>query len=120
MFPIEVEGRQAMNIKETALMVALMTVSGLGVAQSGGTTSTPSIDQRQANQQQRIDQGVKSGALTPKETARLEKGQQRVQRMETTAMADGKVKPKERRRIAHAQNQQSKKIYREKHDRQRK
>jgi tellurite resistance protein len=119
MFPIEVEGRQAMNIKKTALMVALMAVSGLAVAQSG-TPSTPRIDQRQANQQQRIDQGVKTGALTPKEAARLEKGQQRVQRMENTAMADGKMTPKERRRIEHAQNQQSKKIYREKHDRQHK
>jgi uncharacterized membrane protein YebE (DUF533 family) len=119
MFPAEVEGRHAMNLKKTALMAALMTASGFAVAQSG-TASTPRIDQRQANQQQRINQGVKSGALTPKEAGRLEKGQQRVQRMETTAMADGKVTAKERRRIEHAQNQQSKKIYREKHDRQHK
>ena len=33
-------------------------------------------------------------------------------------MADGKVTPKERRRIERAQDKQSKKIYREKHDKQ--
>jgi hypothetical protein len=45
------------------------------------TTSTPRIDQPQQNQQQRIDQGVKSGQLTEKEAARLQKGQARVQKM---------------------------------------
>ena len=38
--------------------------------------------------------------------------------MEDKAKADGKVTPKERERIQHAQNQESKKIAREKHDRQ--
>ena len=83
------------------------------------TQGTPRIDQRQANQAQRIEQGKQSGALNEKEAARLEKGQARVQRMEDKAVADGKVTAKERRRIEHAQNQQSRKIYREKHDKQR-
>ena len=39
----------------------------------GQTSSTPRIDQRQANQEWRIEQGEKSGALTNKEAARLEK-----------------------------------------------
>jgi hypothetical protein len=108
-----------MNLKKTALLLALTMTSGVTLAQSGGTTSTPRIDQRQANQQQRIDSGVKSGALTEKEAARLEKGQRRVQRMENKAMADGKMTPGERRRIEHAQNIQSRKIYQEKHDKQR-
>jgi uncharacterized membrane protein YebE (DUF533 family) len=82
------------------------------------TQSTPRIDQREANQERRIEQGQKSGALTPKEAARLEKGQARVQKMENKALADGKVTAKERARIERAQNRQSKKIYREKHDKQ--
>lgn len=41
-----------------------------------------------------------------------------VQKMEDRAAADGQVTKKERRRVEHAQNQQSRKIYREKHDRQ--
>jgi len=108
-----------MNLKKTALLLALTMTSGITLAQSTGTTSTARVDQRQANQQKRIDRGVKSGALTQKEAARLQKGQQRIARMEKKAMADGKMTPKERRRIEHAQDAQSRKIYREKHDQQR-
>src|SRR2546423_14835151 len=86
---------------------------------SAQTQSTPRIDQRQTNQERRIEQGEKSGALTPKEAARLEKGQARVQKMENKAVADGKVTAKERARIEKAQDRQSRKIYREKHDKQR-
>ena len=80
------------------------------------TQSTPRIDQRQANQERRIEQGEKSGALTQKEAARLEKGQAHVQKMENKAVADGKVTQKERARIEKAQDRQSRKIYRDKHD----
>ena len=82
------------------------------------TQSTPRIDQRQAEQQQRIEQGKKSGQLTKKEAARLEKGQARIQKMENKAAADGKITKKERRRIEHAQDVESRRIYREKHDNQ--
>lgn len=82
-------------------------------------TATPKIDQRQANQQQRIDQGAASGQLTGKEAARLEKGQERVQAMEDKAKADGKVTAKERARLKQAENVQSRHIAKEKHDRQR-
>jgi uncharacterized membrane protein YebE (DUF533 family) len=82
------------------------------------TSSTPRIDQRQANQERRIEQGEKSGQLTPKEATRLEKGQARVQKMEDKAAADGKVTKKERARIERAQDRQSKAIYRQKHDKQ--
>lgn len=88
------------------------------VLPASAQTSTPRIDQRQANQQQRIDQGVQSGALTEKEAARMEKGQERVQKMEDKAAADGKVTAKERARIEKAQDRQSKRVYRQKHDRQ--
>jgi hypothetical protein len=81
--------------------------------------ATPGIDKRQAEQQKRIDQGVKSGELTTKEAARLEKGQDRIQKMEDKAKADGKVTAKERERIHKAQDKQSGQIYKEKHDRQR-
>ena len=82
------------------------------------TTSTPRIDQRQANQERRIEQGEKSGALNQREAARLEKGQAHVQNMENKATADGKVTAKERARINQAQNKQSKRIYKQKHDAQ--
>ncbi len=80
--------------------------------------STPAIDQRQANQQQRINQGVQSGQLTPAEAAKLKRDQARIQKMENKAKADGVVTPKERQRIRHAQDIESRKIAKEKHDRQ--
>lgn len=77
---------------------------------------TPVIDQRQANQEARIQQGVASGQLTAGEAARLEAGQQRVQNMENRAKADGVVTQGERARIQHAQDVQSRRIAKQKHD----
>ena len=96
-----------------AALVALIALPTLVSAQT-----TPRIDQRQANQEQRIDQGVSSGQLNKREARRLEKGQTRVNRMENRAKADGTVTNQERRRITKAQNVQSKRIYRQKHDAQ--
>lgn len=101
--------------RTSSLLIAVLAAFALPVlAQS----NTPNIDQRQVNQQKRIDQGVQSGELTTREAARLEKGQQRIQKMETKAKADGKVTPRERARLQKAENKQSQKIAKEKHDRQ--
>ncbi len=99
-----------------AAVITACALPGLSLAQ---TTSTPRIDQRQENQQKRIDQGVKSGELNEKEARRLEKGQAKVQKMENKAMADGTMTNKEKARIEKAQDKQSKKINRETHDKQR-
>lgn len=88
------------------------------VAVLAQTASTPRIDQRQENQQKRIDQGVKSGELNQKEAARLQKGQAQVQKMENKAAADGTITKKERHRIEHKQDTHSKRIHRQKHDAQ--
>jgi len=102
------------------LLLALMmgAVPATGLAQSG-TSSTPRIDQRQELQQQRINQGAASGALSEKEAARLRQEQERIQSAEEKALNDGKITRKERARIEHRQDQASKHIYRQKHDRQR-
>ena len=99
-------------------ILAFLAIAGLAFTAAAQTSSTPRVDQRQANQERRIEQGEKSGALTQKEAARLEKGQARIEKKENKAMADGKMTKKERKQLEHAQNQQSKKIYREKHDKQ--
>jgi hypothetical protein len=76
--------------------------------------------QRNINQQKRIDQGVASGQLTNREAGRLERGQARDNRMEARAGADGHVGAGEQQRIQRAENRQSRRIYREKHDAQQK
>lgn len=99
--------------------IAALVVSALpALALAQATPATPNIDKREARQEQRIQQGVKSGELTPRETARLEKGQAKVQRMEAKAKADGTVTAQERKRIEHEQNVQSRRIARQKHDKQ--
>ena len=97
------------------ILAAVVTAIALPAA---AQTSTPLVDKRQANQETRIQQGVQSGQLTPKEAAKLEKGQAKVQAAEDKAKADGVVTPKERAKLAKKQNKQSKKIYKEKHDKQ--
>jgi hypothetical protein len=79
---------------------------------------TPWIDQRQANQERRIDQGIASGQLTQREATRLDRQQDRIDRMENKAKADGVVTARERARLHAAQDRASRNIAREKHDRQ--
>ncbi|HPV83409.1 MAG TPA: hypothetical protein PK866_09800 [Nitrospira sp.] len=79
---------------------------------------TPRIDQRQANQERRIDQGISSGQLNEREANRLNNQQQHVNNMEDKAKSDGVVTKKERARINHAQDRTSRHIARQKHDRQ--
>jgi hypothetical protein len=79
---------------KTMKFVTAVVFTALALPAFAQTTSTPRIDQRQAEQQRRIDQGVKSGELNKREAARLEKGQARIQKMEDKAMADGKMTPK--------------------------
>ena len=105
-----------MEIVKSVTVIAFSLAVALPAAAQTG--STPRIDQRQADQQQRIDQGVASGSLTQKEAAKLQRGQAKVQKMEDKAVADGRVTPKEARRIEHAQDKQSQRIARQKHDRQ--
>jgi hypothetical protein len=95
--------------------LVLAAIPGLVMAQAG-TQSTPRIDQRQDNQQKRIERGAATGNLTTKEAARLEKGQARIQKQENRAMADGKVTPKEAKRIEKAQDKENKKIERATHN----
>ena len=81
-------------------------------AVSGNPNSTSSQRmeadvQRNINQQNRIEQGVQSGALTNKETANLERGQARIDRKEARAGADGHVSAREQARNQHAENRQS-------------
>jgi len=72
--------------------------------------------QRNINQQGRIEQGVRSGALTNKEAAQLERGQARVDRVEARAGADGHIGAREQARIQNRENKQSRKIFRDKHN----
>jgi hypothetical protein len=105
-----------MNMKSIipAFLAAVLAVGSATAASA--QTGTPGIDARQHNQAQRIRQGVRSGELTRREARHLRRGQHRIQRMENRAKADGVVTARERRRIHHAQNVQSRRIFNKKHN----
>jgi hypothetical protein len=69
------------GIKVLALAAVGVAFTLTAAAQST-TTTDPTVAQRKENQQDRIAQGVKSGQLTPGETAKLEKQQQGINREE--------------------------------------
>ena len=103
-------------MKKTLLAVCglILGINGQAFAQA----ETPVIDQRQANQEQRIDQGVASGQLNEREANRLNKQQEHVNKMEDRAKSDGVMTKRERAKIGAAQHRASRHIAREKHDRQ--
>ena len=82
-----------------------------GMAQTVGTEV-----QRDINQQNRIEEGLQSGQLYTGEAARLEKGEARVEKMESTALKDGALSSREAARIQRAQNQESAAIQNSKHN----
>ena|ERR1700757_3958021 len=76
------------------------------------------INQREQNQQDRIANGVKSGQLTPGETRRLERGEQRLQNNEKKDMAkdNGHLTKQDQRQLNKEANHMSKRIYKDKHN----
>lgn len=108
-------------MKKQSLIIALaLATGGTAFAQTAAVdpTATPRVDRREARQQKRIDKGVASGQLTPKEAARLEAQQGRIETAEAKAKSDGVVTAKERAELTHRQNKANRKIARNKHDAQ--
>jgi hypothetical protein len=103
-----------MNTILCFLVSAVVLCSFTAFAQDN--TSTPNVDRREARQQKRINQGVKSGELSPRETRNLERREAKIRRDEAKAKSDGKVTPAERRKLNREENRASRTIYRKKHN----
>ena len=74
------------------------------------------IVRREVNQQNRIAKGVKSGQLTAGETTRLEKGERKIEKNREKAWSDGKLSAREKGRLEHQENHESRQIFRAKHN----
>lgn len=91
----------------------------IGAAALAAMPADARINQRQARQQHRIAPGVASGQLTARETYRLERQEGRIAAYEARSRADGGgLSARERARIEHMQDRESRRIYRQRHDRQ--
>jgi hypothetical protein len=99
----------AMGIAAVSLLAASFTAEAAG-------RHDPGVNQRQANQQSRIGQGVRQGDLTRGETRHLERQQGHIAREEARYKADGHLSRGERADLHHDQNQASRDIRRERHD----
>jgi len=99
--------------KIVSLFVAGVFVLGASVVSMAGPHG---INKREYRQQQRINQGIRSGELTRREAERAEAGLAKTKIDERYAKADGVVTPRERARLQRDLNRESRLIYRQKHD----
>lgn len=109
-----------MNVKCLLLAAAVSLTPAVLLAQ---TTPTPgqhdhNINQRKVDQQDRIANGVKSGQLTAGETSRLEHQEAGINKEERgmRAQDNGHLTKQDRQTIHKQQNQESRRIYRDKHN----
>lgn len=98
------------SVLVTSLVLSLVLTSMAPLVFAG------EVKNREENQQDRIAQGVQSGQLTPKEAANLEKGEAKIEKDREKALADGKMTLKEKRKLNHEENKESRKIHRKKHN----
>ncbi len=108
-----------MKLAKLALIASLTLAPAAIFAQ----TPTPGrhdydINQRKVDQQDRIAQGVKSGQLTAGETGRLEHQEAGINKEERgmRAQDNGHLTKSDRQTIHQQQNQESRRIYRDKHN----
>ena len=110
-----------MNLRTLIASATLALVSGTVLAQAAAPAASatmPRVDARRANQEKRIEAGVAGGALTPRETRKLEREQKHIAKAEAQAKSDGTVTPAERQKLHRMQNAASKDIAHQKHDAQ--
>jgi hypothetical protein len=119
------------KLSNSLLILAIggLTFTGSAIAQTTTTSGAgagvvdpghPRVNQvngREANQQNRIANGVKNGSLSPKQTSNLENREASVQNREKRDMAahNGHLTKAEQNGINRQQNRISKSIYKDKH-----
>lgn len=83
---------------------------------SAGKTDDPGLQKMISDQQKRIDTGLASGQLTRDEAAVLQDNLNWVKTEEARMKADGRLTPKERRRLHRILDNNSGMIYKKKHN----
>lgn len=100
------------------IFAAMMIVLGFST-DSFAQRKYHTVNKRQAHQDQRIRQGIKSGELTASEVYRLNRQQYRIANTEARFRRSGSsLSWRERYILDQAQDRASRSIYRQKHDRQ--
>ena len=107
-----------MRLMKLVLVAALTAAPAMTFAQTTAPEQPKNpIVKREFNQQKRIGNGIKSGALTARQGARLERQQMRIHRQMRAMRArhNGRLTMKNRHYISHRQKVASRRIFRAKH-----
>jgi hypothetical protein len=102
-------------MKTTAITLQLIAMSVLTTA-AWAQTPAEQDQQRDVNQQQRIEQGLQSGQLSTKEAGSLERQEKHVDNLEARDLKNGSMSAGEQARLNAAQNKVSGNIYADKHN----
>ncbi len=104
-------------MKTLQLLILATALSSVTASFAEAHPTTSRADRRQTTQHLRIREGVRSGQLAPGERARLRAGQRHVRRVERRAYSNGVITRHERRHLERAQDLQSRRTMRMKHNR---
>lgn len=117
--------KQLISIAAAALLTtagfaqsATTTTSSTTSASTGAPDKPLTINQRKRDQQARIRQGVRSDELTRGETRHLENQEHDINKEERNMrkLDNGKLTAQDRKTLNQQQNQESKRIYKDKHN----
>jgi hypothetical protein len=111
--------RPAANLNDGATIMnrtLIATALSLACAGAFAQTTAASTQQRDVNQQTRIENGLKDGSLSTKEAASLEKEESHVDKLQAKDLKNGSLSPAERAQLNAAQNKVSTDISADKHN----
>jgi hypothetical protein len=105
---------------KTLVTLALLTIAAPSFADGNWDANHPrreQVNDRLANQNRRIDNGVKSGKVSPQQAQQLHRQDHAIRTQERVDAAShgGHITKPEQRQINREQNQTSRQIHNEKH-----
>jgi len=103
-------------MKRTLVILFGFIASTALINTSYAETRDPHINRQQHHQNKRITNGVKSGELTKDEAKELRSDRKAIREEERAYKADGKLTKEERTDLRQDLRENSKNIYEEKHD----
>lgn len=104
-------------MKTSRRIFAALAAMGL----AAGAAQAQTVDQRHYDQQRRIDQGLRTGSMTPGEARRVEHQQHSIDRQESRMRYrnGGRLNGHDRAVLQHREDRASRHIYRAKHNHRR-
>jgi C4-dicarboxylate-specific signal transduction histidine kinase len=109
------EDREMKTWKRTIVAGVLASLTIFSSLSAWAGSHNSYVDQRQRNQQQRIQQAWQSGRLTPRDYQRLQNQLQQIRMIEHHMRRDGRLDPAEKTRINEMLNHTEREINRSIH-----